>query len=210
MAKFISDIHTFINFLTGKGQTGYHSPEEIDNAVHEASLNIFNQLVDQFEQTKVISDDLSPFMIGPSALTVDGSGQATKPADYKHWIALTEGTSGYAVDVVDHGMLAGRRNDPLCPPAAGYGICTFYNTVIQFYPITLSNVKITYFKTPVKPEWAYTIVSSRFVYDDTNSVDIEWKENIHPELRAKSLEYLGINLREGDLVQFSQIKKQEA
>lgn len=209
MAKFISDIHSFITFLTGKGQTGYHSPEEIDEAVHESSLNIFNQLVDQFEKTNAISDDLSPFMIGPFAITLNGSGQVTKPADYKHWIALTEGTAGYPIDVVDHGMLAGRRNDPLCPPATGYAICAFYNTLIQFYPTTISNVKITYFKTPVKPEWAYTIVSDRFVYNDTDSVDIEWKENRHPELRAKSLEYLGINLREADLVQFSQMKKQE-
>lgn len=209
MAKFISDIHSFITFLTAKGKSGYHNPEEIDNAVHEASLSLFNKLVDQFEQTKNISDDLSPFMIGPTALTLNGSGQANKPADYKHWIVLTEGTSAYSVAVVDHGMLPEKRNDPLCPPAAGYAICTFYNTVLQFYPTTLSNVKITYFKTPVKPEWAYTIVSGRHVYDDASSVDIEWKENRHPELRAKALEYLGVNLREADLVQFSQMKKQE-
>ena len=209
MAKFISDTLEFINFLTGKGQTGYHSPEEIINAVHESSLNIFNELVVEFERTKTIGDDLSPFMVGPSALTLNGSGQVNKPSDYKHWIALTEGTTDVDIDVVDHGMISNRRNDPLCPPASGYAICCFYKTVIQFYPTTISNVKITYFKTPVKPTWAYTIVNDRFVYDDTNSVDIEWKENIHPRLRAKALEYLGINLREADLVNFA-FKKEEA
>jgi hypothetical protein len=208
VAKFISDIHTFINFLTGKGQTGYHSPEEIDNAVHEASLDLFNDLIRLFENSGVISDDLSPFMVGPTALTLT-VGSAPKPANYKHCIAITAGTNEVEVSRIDHGMLANKRNDPLCPPTADYPICAFYPGTIQFYPTTLANVKLTYFKTPTKAVWAYTIVSDRFVYDDTNSVDIEWKENLHPKIRSKAMEFLGINLREGELVEYAQIKKRE-
>lgn len=208
MAKFIKEIHDVINFMTGKGQTGYHSPEEIDNAVHEASLNLFNILKKEFEDTGNIADDLSPFIVGPTALTLT-SGVANKPANYKHCISLTAGSSEVDVDRVDHAMLPARRNDPLCPPTADYPICTFYGSTIQFYPTSLTNVKITYLKTPTKPTWAYSVTSERFVYDDTDSVDIEWKENRHPDIRAKAMEYLGINLREADLVQFAQLKKQE-
>lgn len=209
MAKFISDIHEFVNFLTGKGQTGYHSPEEIDNAVHESSKVLYNQLMKVYEETKEISDDLSPFLIGPTSLTV-ASGQANKPANYNHCVALTATTSDVEVEIVDHSMLASKRNDPLCPPAADYPICTFYSTYIQFYPTNVSNVKITYFKVPTKPEWAYDVDGDdRYEYNDTDSVDIEWKENRHGDIKMKAMEFLGINLREGDLVEFAQIKKQE-
>ncbi len=211
MAKFISDIHEFIDFLTGKGQTGYHTPEEKDNAIHVASRTLFDEKKKVFELTREITNDLLPFLTDPTTLSLNGSGIATKPTNLKYLVALTAGASEKKVDEVDKAMLPDRRNSPLCPPSADYPICTFYNSTIQFYPVNITNVKITYLKEPVKPVWAYTIdeESERVVYDDDASVDIEWGEENHNEIIIKTMDYLGINLREGDLLSFSQMKKQD-
>lgn len=209
MAKQISYIHDFIKFITGKGQTGYHSPEEIDDAIHVSSRMLFDEKKKVYEETREITVDLLPFITDPTSLSLNGSGIATIPGTFKYLVAMTGGTNGVDVTEVDKGSLAYHINDPLCPPSADYPICAFYKTTIQFYPITLTNVKITYLKEPIKPVWAYTIVSNRFVYDDASSIDIEWGEENHNEIIMKTMDYLGINLREGDLVQFSQSKKQE-
>ncbi len=64
-------------------------------------------------------------------------------------------------------------------------------------------------KAPVTPVWAYTVVNNRLAYDDASSVDIEWNAAKYPRLMALALSYLGINLREGDMVQFAELQKKE-
>lgn len=208
MAKYIEEIHTFVNFLTGKGQTGYFSPEEIDGAVYEASKDLFNDRYVQFAQTKRLTDDLSPFKSNPTLLTIDTDGHADKPVDYLYAVAITSGATNVKVEEIEDAFIGNELNDPLCGPEVEYPICAFYDEYIQFYPITgLSNVKITYLKSPVKPLWAYTIVNDRPVYDDASSVDVEWNAQNIRELTTRTLKYLGVTLREGELVQFAQISE---
>lgn len=205
MAKYIAEIHEFVNFLTGKGQTGYFSPEEIDNAVYEASKDLFNDRYAQYEQTQKLSDDLSPFKTDPTPLTLDGNGQVLKPTEYLYAVAVTSGTTNVKVEIIEEAFVGNELNDPLCGPETGYPICVFYKTYIQFYPISgLTNIKITYLKSPVKPLWAYTVVNGRPVYDNASSVDVEWNAQNIRELTTRTLKYLGVTLREGELVQFAQ------
>lgn len=208
MAKFINDIHEFIDFLTGKGQTGYHTPEEIDNAVHVASRELFNEMRKVFEQTRIVTTDLIPFFSDPTQLTLT-NGQATYPPGFKYTASFSGGPNGRPIKEVDKAMLANKINDPLCPPSADYGVCVYYKNHIQFYPTNISNVEVAFLKEPVKPVWAYTVVNGRYVYDDTSSVDIEWGEQNHNQIMMRALSHLGINLRENELMQFAEIQKKE-
>lgn len=209
MGKFINDIHDFVNFLTGKDQTGYHSPEEIDLAVYNASKTLFNEEYAKYSVTQQVTDDMAPFMVGPTALFLDGTGSAPKPWDYRYVTSLRSGTSQIDVDIIDEAFWGNRSNDPVCPPLSTYPICIFYKDRIQFLPTTLSNVKITFFKDPGKPIWAYNIVSNRFVYDDTNSVDIEWNPLKHKRITMLAMSYLGINLREDQLEGYVEMQKKQ-
>lgn len=209
MAKFIKDIHEFIDFLTGKGQTGYHSPEEKDNAIHVASRQMFHMKVLEFEKNREVTTDLIPFFSDPIPLTLDVDGKTPYPTSFEYAASFTAGPKNRMVKETDKGMLANKINDPLCGPSQDYGICVYYKTYIQFYPTNLTNVKVSYLKPPVKPKWAYTIVSNRPVYDDANSIDIEWSELNHNELIMRTLETLGVNLRERELLEFAQLKKRE-
>lgn len=208
MPKFIKGIHDFITFLTGKGQTGYHTPEEIDDAIHAASKSLFDEYRLKFQQTQIITDDIRPFIANPTGLTIDGSGQTPYPTLYCYGSTIRSGTK--KVQLVDDSVLNDKINDPISPPTVDYPICSFYKDYIQFYPITgLASVKITYLKFPVKPTYAYTIEFERFVYDDDNSVDIEWGEQNHLEIIIRTLSYLGINLREQTMLQYSEMKKNQ-
>ena len=71
------------------------------------------------------------------------------------------------------------------------------------------------YDAPVKMVWGYTIVSSRPVYANTggvngDSVDPEWREIDHNELMLKACSYLGLNISDGDLLQFSEAKQNPA
>lgn len=206
MAKKIKEIHDQVNLLTAKGRTGYHSPEQIDSAVYMASKWLYNKYYKQYEMDNSMSDSMDVFLSDPTTLTLV-SGKYTLPDDFIHEVGeISAGTSGRTVKRVTHSQLSYRRNSALVPPTADYPICTFYKTYVQFYPTDLTNVVMTYLKKPVQPVYAYTIVSGRPVYDDANSVDIEWNETDTVKVTSQALTVLGINLDNDLLVQYAENK----
>lgn len=207
MAKKIKEIHDQINLLTTKGRTGYHTAAEIDIAVYAASKWLYADYYKLFEQENRFHDSLRPFMTNPTVITLT-SGQYTLPADFVHDIGqITAGTSDIMVDVVDRAALARRRSNSLVPPSADYPICVFYETYVQFYPTTLTNVKFSYLKKPVQPVYATTISNGRQVYDDANSIDVEWNEIDVNKISTRAMSVLGINLEDMKLVQWSEEKE---
>ena len=78
---------------------------------------------------------------------------------------------------------------------------------IEVVPHTIASINLFYFTKVIKPVYAYTISGTRYVYDDNNSVDVEWSAQLFPELRSKTLESLGINLREQQVIQYTEMMK---
>jgi hypothetical protein len=77
----INDIHNFVKFLKNQGQNIYHTPEQIDDAINRASLDLFRQEEKKFEEKQIVTDTLRPFkkLYEP---TLDGSGTYALPSDY--------------------------------------------------------------------------------------------------------------------------------
>ncbi len=65
----------------------------------------------------------------------------------------------------------------------------------------------SYLKLPVQPIYAVTIVNGREVYDDVNSVDIEWNGIDITKVSTRALSILGINLEDLKLVEWSEAKE---
>jgi len=208
MAKKIKEIHDQINLLTTKGRTGYHTAVEIDIAVYMASKWLFDFYYKMFEENNAIYDSLRPFATDPTVITLNGSGQYILPADFIHEIGqITSGTTNIMVDTIDRAALSRRINNNLVPPTVDYPMCAFYATYVQFYPITITNVKFAYLKKPVQPVYATTISNGREVYDDAASVDVEWNEVDLAKVTTRAMSVLGINLEDLKLVQWSENKE---
>lgn len=68
--------------------------------------------------------------------------------------------------------------------------------------------KIDYLRVPDDAEYAYTIINSRdILFDEDNSTDVEWFPLDHSSLVIKTLQYLGVPLKDELLVQFEQAKR---
>ena len=65
-----------------------------------------------------------------------------------------------------------------------------------------------YFRTPVQPIWGYSIASSRPVYSSATSTDFEFSEYSTNEIAGIFLNLVGINLKDGELLQWSNEYKQ--
>jgi len=86
---------------------------------------------------------------------------------------------------------------------------TKYKNYIQVYPRDLRRVDMTYLRMPVTPVWGYTLVNNRPVYDASTSVDFEISEDNLNELVLNSLSYFGMNMREQQIFQESELFKQQ-
>lgn len=227
----INEIYELVRFISNKSQTGTPTPTEFNLAVNSAQLSLFMERYGNpaeyqpgapiprvaYEETKKISDDLRVFKVLID-LIVGDDGHAIIPPDYIHatsirfnYITQEAGKPLSQVErpvkEVDDDKLGDRLISEIVAPTTKYPIVTFYNNYIQFNPKGLKKIKFTYLRQPKDAVWAFTLVSGRPVYDAGSSVDLEWPDDTHNEIIVRILSLVGTNLRDGELMQFAEMKK---
>ncbi len=71
----------------------------------------------------------------------------------------------------------------------------------------VDEIRISYLKTPPDAVYAYTVVSGRdLLFDQGNSTDTIFKPEDHSALVLKTLQYLGVPLKDNILIQFEGMK----
>lgn len=207
MPKLIETIHNRVNEAILKGHTGYFSPDTIDNEIHAEVLNIWRKYVTEFEDTRIINTYLNPF-IKTEDVTPNPTNGSVALVNAKHYpIAVRVKSTGKPVKEVDQARWDYLINHPIETPNSDYPICKFESGNILARPIDIGELTISYIKKPVKAKYAYTIVSDRYVYDDVNSIDVEFDEILHDDIMMRVLSNLGIPMNNELLIRVSDQNK---
>jgi hypothetical protein len=183
-------MHDMVKLLLNHVQSGYFSPEQIDQALNAASYDKFNEERKRLEDSSIISDSLRNFKTSSSRTVT--AGLASLPSDYAHRLAATASSDLVKVDIVPESEWAERISDPIDAPSTSYPIMTI-REAIQVYP-HLTPLKLYYLKRPATIEYAYTDEDGDLVYDAADSEDSDWPDEFHPEIVRRSLVYLGVSL----------------
>jgi len=80
---------------------------------------------------------------------------------------------------------------------------------IHIMPLTIISVNFSYYRWPIDPIFSYTLGDGYITYNASTSVEYEWPVDEHMTLVSMILQYIGVNLRESDIVQYSELKKKE-
>jgi hypothetical protein len=227
----VNELYKAVQFFANKEQSGFIKPSEFNMLADRAQMEMFMKKFGNpelvagpmqpfpkysYQETQKISDDLRIF-IKKSELPLS-SGFLNYPTDYVHYssarvVNVSQGTGmtinrrEVEVSVVDDSELGYILNSSIVNPEPDYPVVAFYEAGLQFYPDNSENVVLTYLRRPVKPNWAYNLVNGRPVYDANNSIHLEFPDETLNEMLAKILSYVGINLREPQLVQYSETQK---
>ncbi len=113
-----------------------------------------------------------------------------------------------SVRPIDDFELANILGSSIVAPTREYPILTFYSEGVQYHPKDIGSVDFVYLRRPAKALWAFTTPASKPQYDAANSIDLEWPEQVFNEIAVRILSFVGINLREADLTQYSEGKRQ--
>lgn len=207
MAKLIKEIHDLIDYVADKGHTAPQRRSDIDQAVYEASMSLFNEYLAQYEITSTVHEYLSVFEQTDTFDSTDKKQDPNsykKPDDYVRYTMILD-ENNKNVEVVNNAMWANRINDPNEGPDDDYPICRLGNEWIDVLPED-TTPKLWYLKEPVKPKYS---TDDEGNYDDSSSVDVEWNATLFHKLANRACSKLGINLREEQIVQYSEVMKQQ-
>ena len=166
-------------------------------------------------RTFVANNGVIPIPDGTTVVDMNG---AVCP-EYIHWKSLRHyyyvqnGSEivkkQYDIKVVPEVEIGRRLVSEVNPPTKKFAIGQILSTSIQLYPTTVQYVVMDYLRYPVTATWAYTTINGRPVYDSANSVDIELPKEAMNEVAMMYLSFLGINMRDGELVQYAETMKNQ-
>jgi hypothetical protein len=229
----VDELHRFILFIANKQQSGSNpTPNRLNLAVKRAQIAWVNERYNNpkkyqagkpqfgWQATQRITDDLS-FLLVKKDVDVSESGLFDYPEDYMHSSSvrykfkkrvagckdiITKETD--VTEIMDS-EIGNILSSSIVPPTKRYPYCCYYSENVQFYPKDLGKITFTYLREPTEPKWAYTLTNGRPVYDPANSVDLEAPESALNDIAMVALSYLGVHIREQELIQYSELQQQK-
>jgi hypothetical protein len=221
----IDQVYKFVDFIIKKSNSGgYLTPDEFNLIINRAQIQYFNKLYGNqndyrydrpvpkiaYAITEKISNSLSPFLSDSTALVIDGNGQVNIPSDLFQTVSITHTIDNieYEITRVEQDRIANNLSSYYDAPTSDFPIYSQLRTKFQFYPKNLATASLFYLKKPTDMVWGYTTVSGRPVYNSGTSVQPLWKDMDINEIIYIALSYIGVNLKDGDVSQFAQLKTQ--
>ena len=148
--------------------------------------------------------------IAESAINITAVGTGTQSFTGETATATAIGLSQeeYEITRVEQDRLATNLASYYDYPDSNNSIYTAFRDYIQFNPIDIYSANIIYLKKPQDMYWGYTISNGRPVYSEALSVQPEWYDTDMNEIIYLALSYIGLNIKDGDVSQFANMKTQ--
>lgn len=216
----IKDVVDFLNFWINKKTNSYLTIPECIAAIDRGQMALYSDYKAKYATSQLIKDALSPFKDFYDFTSNDTlSGYISVPSDSNYLdcldimlsYVLSSRTIYIPVALVNEDTRAYKLNSQIDPVTTTSPIAEqIAPRFLRIYPTSGGYTgTVTYFRRPVAPVYAYTLISGRVpVYDEANSVQLEWAETYIVPLLLKALESVGVNLNSGELTQFAEMKTQ--
>ena len=233
----IDEVYRLVQAFANKEQRGFITPSEFNLLAKQAELELYNKrlaIVMEKSQPKktagfyneslsptLAKQDLSHFLsIASISFTNDtkpylGSASLIK-ADYIESIFINNDeehsiSTNIPVEIVDNVNINQILRSSLVKPSIEYPIALLsesgVNKKISIFPETIKDCVLYYYLNDNTPKWGYVTISGKPVYDHSSSTQFKLSQRCHGELVTKILEYLGVSIREAEVVQYAQNKE---
>lgn len=231
----INDFKEFVYNVANKSGRGTVSPSQFNTFVNRAvmgyynknievtsnglpfSKNEINQLsIDRFADIKTEVSLLSNLgeVLVPNGVSYDLKGNiAPKMWHYgymtfnyshkKNGLTIWEERP---IETIKDNEWGKRVSSTIVAPTLKRPIVRRLGGVFMVRPKAITNINLTYLRYPNEAKWEYTVVNNRPVYDSVNSIDIEAPYDAFNEIAMLTLEFMGIRLRERELVEMANLK----
>ena len=213
---YITEYHRRVALLLDKEQSGYFSPEQIDDALDIASFNLFNKLNAVYGTDTSAIEALAVFKYEEWVTSdVNGLMRTTHPcirllAAHNKWMDGSR-VVYIGVKIVNEDEIGARLSSQVRPVNMTHPVMMVDGKgQYRVYPEAVHTLKISYFKRPTKPHYAYSVVNKDIIHDAAHSTAPEWPDNLVDSVVIGSLGVLGINLDNQVLTQIGTLNWQQS
>lgn len=196
----IERIHFFIDKLKPEGQSGKFSPEEKDEAINFAILDLFRDDIKRYDEDLDVKAQLQKFEVIKTYTSAEKTGDGyILPSDYQRFTGVGgvyEGGDEVDVDILSEMEYRKRIRSKLIPPTSTKPVCAIRSGYIVVSPDGVVPI-LYYIKNPTDVKFNYTLPNGLdAAYNSTGSVHPEYPATMDFEIIKGSLKYLGIPLHD--------------
>jgi hypothetical protein len=224
------EMYSLIEFIVNKDFSGnIITPDRFNELIKVVNIDLFRNkygISEEYQPGRPIpveyaditlknTDDLKPFKVDMINTGVT-SGVLPFPANYAHRDTLsynyTKTINGVAtllprpIEILREQEFSSRTGNYTKRPTTQNPIGVVRHDGIHIRPDTITLVDFFYYRWPLTPVFEYTEADGYITYDVVSSVEFEFPVDEHLTLVAMMLKYIGVNLREGDIVNYSDMK----
>ena len=169
--------------------------------------------------------DIAGFLVVQVIATLT-DGSTSMPSDHIEAIYSSSNSDSFDIDfnipveIVEEKDISAILRSSLAKPSLMYPVALLSmsgnNTSndsrkgITIFPSNVKNLRVYHYIYDRTPRWNYTTVAGKPVYNENGSTGFTISERVHGELVIKILEYLGVNIREAEVVQYAQANELKA
>jgi hypothetical protein len=213
--------------VVNKENRGYITPQEYNLLANQAQGEIFEQYFYDLNQynrrgeinneyanpVKNIKEKIDIFKVEDQALTVSTGNKYTLPENLYRLGTLTYNTYT-EIENVQKNELIYINNSPLTKPSASYPVFVRKGNEVEVYPSTVdSNIAVSFIRKPVAVNWTYYDFideagngAALYNPDATDHQSFELHSSEEGALVNKILAYVGITIKQADVVQVAEAK----
>lgn len=210
--RFYNSILDFLNKNNGQ----HVSPDEAIDAVRLASLDYFKEIkggklnnANVYGRNRILDARLNPFRATVPISFVAGVGSKPEGLELIRELFVQFNGKPKRVRQVEEHRWADTFDNPLADGIDEDPIFCEDEKTISINPSTITGATMKILRQPKDPKWAYTLTGRRPVYDPANSVDLEWDATEEAQLMMRTLSYLGLQVKDMTVIQFSEKEKQQ-
>jgi hypothetical protein len=222
----VNELYELMNFICNKKQSGAVKPDDYNRMLKMVNLEMFkvysglpeefgpgpqsprrvwqanNKITDilrPFHKIKFIAKQANDFFPVPDdyaafsslmRVQIDSSDECSKAAK-KKW---------KVIELVTEAERTTRLGNRVKPPTLSYPIAAYYDLGLLVDPEEIPAIRMAYLRYPKVPFRNYDNINDEDKYVAQGSVDLEWPAIAHIDFVIRMCRYVGINIREEELV----------
>ena len=174
------------------------------------------------EITRKNKEDIRVFLVelgfkDNASLPIDSGGFADIPTNLyycstlEYWKPKLPPLEGYdikPIEILTDTQFLDRVSSAVIDPDYNYPICNFQNNFIRFAPKDIQYAHMIYYRYPVDCVYAIRYENNMPVFDEDNSVDLEWNDDNTLNVINIFLGDIGISIEKQEIVNYAELHKQ--
>ena len=215
----INEVYENVQSLAQKAKHGTIRVVDFNRYANLSSIDLFNERIgsvrDYYRLQKAINkmtpgmnkevdQSIRPFFVENTSIAMT-AGKGTIPTDCELLDTVMFGTK--AVKWIPFNKIASYLNSTIDVPTVDYPVYSDLATQLIAYPSSMTPLLLSYYKTPQTVNWGYTMSGSIPVYNVGASVNFEWFATEKIQLIMRILAYVGITIRDSELVQYATVEE---